>query len=90
MRWVRWRRGRSPDEHQDADGWVRQTLVFDGTGVARAALLALAPDVEVLAPDEVRADLARAAHAVATRHRTGAVRPLHFVGPGSTAVDRPA
>ena len=62
------------DEREEADGWVRQTLVFDGAGVARAALLALAPDVEVLAPDEVRADLGRVAHAVARRHRPGTVR----------------
>jgi len=62
------------DERGDADGWVRQTLVFDGAGAARAALLALAPDVEVLAPDEVRADLGRVADAVARRHRPGTVR----------------
>jgi len=58
-------------EREDGDGWIRQTLVFDSADVARAALLALAPDVEVLAPGEVRADLRRVAHAVAGRHRSG-------------------
>jgi predicted DNA-binding transcriptional regulator YafY len=56
-------------EREDGDGWIRQTLVFDSPGVARAALLALAPDIDVLAPAEVRADLGRVAHAVADRHR---------------------
>lgn len=54
-------------EHTDRDGWVRQTLVFDNAGVALAALLALAPDVEVLAPTALRTDLADAARAIAQR-----------------------
>lgn len=58
-------------ERQEGDGWIRQTLVFDSADVARAALLALAPDVEVLAPTDVRTDLCRVAHAVADRHRSG-------------------
>ncbi|HSJ43260.1 MAG TPA: WYL domain-containing protein [Euzebyales bacterium] len=57
-------------EREEDDGWIRQTLVFDSPGVARAALLALAPDIEVLAPAEARADLRRVAHAVADRHRS--------------------
>ncbi|CAN5853936.1 WYL domain-containing protein [soil metagenome] len=57
------------DEHPvDADGWQRQTLLFDNAGIARAALLALAPDVEVLAPADLRADVGRVAHVIARRH----------------------
>ncbi|MBW3603591.1 MAG: transcriptional regulator [Actinobacteria bacterium] len=56
------------DERRDDDGWVRQTLVFDSIGVARAALLALAPDVEVLGPADLRDDLGRVARTVAARH----------------------
>jgi predicted DNA-binding transcriptional regulator YafY len=50
------------------DGWARQTLVFDSADVAMAALLALAPDVEVLEPTELRDDLAVAAHQMAHRN----------------------
>jgi predicted DNA-binding transcriptional regulator YafY len=54
-------------ETTDADGWVRQTLVFDRLDVAMAALSALAPDVEVIAPAELRDDLRAAARQLA-RH----------------------
>lgn len=57
------------DVTEQAGGWVRQTLVFDSAGVARAALLALAPEVEVLAPASLRADLATVAGEVAVRNR---------------------
>lgn len=55
------------EEAADADGWVRQTLVFDGSRVAVAALLALSPDVEVLEPVELREDLAAVARQVIDR-----------------------
>lgn len=45
------------EEAVDDDGWSRQTLVFDDRRVACAALLALAPEVEVLDPPELREDL---------------------------------
>src|SRR3954453_6516755 len=38
------------EDPPDNDGWVEQTLVFDNRRVAIAALLALAPEVEVIAP----------------------------------------
>ena len=56
------------DVRDGDDGWARQTLVFDSAGVARAALLALAPEVEVLAPAALRTDLATAAREVAGRN----------------------
>jgi predicted DNA-binding transcriptional regulator YafY len=57
------------DITDEGDGWSHQTLVFDAVGVARAALLALAPDVEVVAPSSLRADLAAVATSVAARNR---------------------
>jgi predicted DNA-binding transcriptional regulator YafY len=51
------------------DGWTVEALVFDTQRSAVAALLALSPDVEVLAPLELGADLAEVALAVAQRHR---------------------
>lgn len=56
------------DERADDGGWTRQTLVFDSAGVARAALLALAPDVEVRAPASLRGELAAAARDVVGRN----------------------
>jgi predicted DNA-binding transcriptional regulator YafY len=52
----------------DADGWVRQALTFDGPEVAASALLALAPDIEVLDPPELRHTLALLAEGVARAH----------------------
>ena len=63
------------DEARDADGWTRQILTFDSAEVARAALLALAPDVEVVAPDHLRRDLAAVAQRVADRHGAAAGVP---------------
>ena len=56
------------NEEVGPDGWTRQTLTFDTHEVARAALLALAPDIEVLAPATLRADVAGVARRVADRH----------------------
>jgi predicted DNA-binding transcriptional regulator YafY len=56
-------------EATDPDGWTRQTLVFDSHDVAVAALLALAPDVEVLDPRTLREGLAATATALASRNR---------------------
>jgi hypothetical protein len=52
------------DETVEPDGWIRQTLVFDNAGIARAALLALAPDVDVVGPAALRDDIATVARAV--------------------------
>jgi predicted DNA-binding transcriptional regulator YafY len=49
-------------EPPDGAGWSRQELVFDRLEVAVAALLALSPDVEVLAPEVLRQELASVAH----------------------------
>lgn len=41
----------------DADGWVRQTLLFDDRRMALAAVQAFVPDVEILEPADLRAAL---------------------------------
>ena len=45
------------EDPPDNDGWVEQTLLFDDRRVAIAALLALAPEVEIVAPSDLRDDL---------------------------------
>ena len=45
------------EDPPDNDGWVEQTLLFDDRRVAIAALLALAPGVEIVAPSDLRDDL---------------------------------
>ena len=52
------------EEGVDGDGWVTQTLVFDDLRMAVSAMLALAPEVEVLAPEELRRELAATARRV--------------------------
>lgn len=56
------------DEMVEPGGWTRQTLTFDTSEVARAALLALAPDIEVLTPAALRDDVADVARRVADLH----------------------
>jgi predicted DNA-binding transcriptional regulator YafY len=55
----------------DDQGWVCQELTFDNIEVAASALLALAPDVEVLEPPELRAALAELARSVLEHHVAG-------------------
>jgi predicted DNA-binding transcriptional regulator YafY len=49
------------------DGWVVQTLLYDDRRVAVSALLALAPEIEVIAPDELRDELLAVARQVLER-----------------------
>jgi predicted DNA-binding transcriptional regulator YafY len=49
------------DVAPDPDGWARLALPFEKLEYARAALLGFGPDVEVLAPGELRAQMAAAA-----------------------------
>jgi predicted DNA-binding transcriptional regulator YafY len=58
------------EEPPDAAGWVEQTLLFDDRRVAVAALLALAPEIEVLAPADLRSDLCAVASAAVARQAT--------------------
>jgi predicted DNA-binding transcriptional regulator YafY len=51
----------------DSDGWVEQTLLFDDRRVAIAALLALAPEVEIIAPGDLRHDLVAVARQTISR-----------------------
>lgn len=57
------------DHGLQADGWVEQTLLFDDRRVAVSALLALAPDVEILAPAELREEMMAVAQAMIDRCR---------------------
>jgi predicted DNA-binding transcriptional regulator YafY len=45
------------EDPPDSRGWVEQTLHFDDRRVAVAALLALAPEVDVITPHDLRHDL---------------------------------
>jgi len=45
------------EDPPDSRGWVEQTLHYDDRRVAAVALLALAPEVEIMAPDDLRDDL---------------------------------
>jgi predicted DNA-binding transcriptional regulator YafY len=49
------------DVAPDPDGWARLALPFEKLEYARAALLGFGPDVEVLAPGELRGQMAAAA-----------------------------
>lgn len=49
------------DAAPDPEGWVRLLLPFERPEYARAALLGFGPDVEVLAPGELRGEMAAAA-----------------------------
>jgi predicted DNA-binding transcriptional regulator YafY len=59
------------EDPPDNDGWVEQTLLFDDRRVAIAALLALAPEVEIIAPDDLRHDLVAVAQATIERLTIG-------------------
>lgn len=61
------------EEIVGADGWATMTLQFDDIGVAAAAMLALAPEIEVLDPPELAARIAGIAAAVVERHPVGTV-----------------
>jgi predicted DNA-binding transcriptional regulator YafY len=55
----------------DSRGWVEQTLLFDDRRVAVAALLALAPEVEIIAPSDLRHDLIAVAQQTIERLTVG-------------------
>ncbi|MFE6716105.1 helix-turn-helix transcriptional regulator [Streptomyces albidoflavus] len=52
----------------EADGWVTATVPLESVERAAETLLALGPDIEVLAPEELRHALARRAAAVLDRY----------------------
>jgi predicted DNA-binding transcriptional regulator YafY len=56
------------EDAPDGEGWVRQQLTFDDLQVATSALLALAPQVEVLDPPELRDELVATVCAVLALH----------------------
>ncbi|MFD7875935.1 helix-turn-helix transcriptional regulator [Streptomyces sp. NPDC059766] len=53
----------------DADGWVTATVPLESVDLAVPTLLSLGPDVEVLAPEELRRRIAETAAAVLDRYR---------------------
>jgi predicted DNA-binding transcriptional regulator YafY len=55
-------------EPVDADGWARTTVPIESVPHAQHALLQLGPDVEVLAPADLRVAMARAARATVRRY----------------------
>jgi predicted DNA-binding transcriptional regulator YafY len=59
-----------------ADGWMEQTLLFDTRRTAVSTLLALAPEVEIVEPAELRDDLVAIASEMIERTlNTGASSP---------------
>ncbi|NAZ86662.1 WYL domain-containing protein [Kineococcus sp. T90] len=60
----------------DAAGRVELAVAFDARSWAVSTLLGLAPDVEVLAPADVRAEVARRARAAAAQHAGPPPGPL--------------
>jgi predicted DNA-binding transcriptional regulator YafY len=59
----------------DEDGWLRMELAVESLDVARSQLTMLAPDVEVVAPHELRAALAATGEALAARNGRAAAHP---------------
>jgi predicted DNA-binding transcriptional regulator YafY len=59
-----------------ADGWPRLRLRFRALGAARAVLLGFGPDVEALAPDELRRELASAAAGLVRLYTPGRTPPV--------------
>jgi predicted DNA-binding transcriptional regulator YafY len=53
---------------RDSDDRIRAQLIFDDRRVAVAALLALSPDVEVVGPAELRAELREVAERAIQRN----------------------
>ncbi|MFD3513976.1 helix-turn-helix transcriptional regulator [Streptomyces sp. NPDC058657] len=51
------------------DGWVTATVPLESVALAKPALLSLGPDIEVLAPEELRRAMAETAAAVLDRYR---------------------
>lgn len=52
----------------DAQGWVTLPILFDSFDAARGRILSLGDGVEVMAPAELRAAVARAARAIVARY----------------------
>jgi predicted DNA-binding transcriptional regulator YafY len=65
----------------DGDGWVTATVPLESVALAVPTLMSLGADVEVLAPEELRREIARTAAAVLDRYR-----PAEADGPAATGV----
>jgi predicted DNA-binding transcriptional regulator YafY len=77
------------DPVPDGHGWATQTLTFDDRRVALAALQALAPDVEVLDPLDLRGDLVANARALADRNPPPTRPPRPRSGTGQAPANAP-
>jgi predicted DNA-binding transcriptional regulator YafY len=62
------RRARAAQSEPDADGWVSTELPIESVQHATHALLQLGPEVEVLAPAELRESIGTAARALVARY----------------------
>ncbi|MFF3765571.1 WYL domain-containing protein [Streptomyces sp. NPDC001922] len=67
----------------DADGWVTATVPLESVGPAVPMLPSLGAGIEVLAPAELRREMAETAAAVLDRYRSGApaAAPAQLPGP---------
>jgi predicted DNA-binding transcriptional regulator YafY len=65
-----WRARPVPDPHSDRPDWLEGSFRFPSYDAAVRELVALAPDVEVLLPVEVRTAMAGVGRRIARLHRT--------------------
>jgi predicted DNA-binding transcriptional regulator YafY len=63
-----WRARPSPDPHPEHPDWVEGSFRFTSYDAAVRELVALAPDVEVLLPVELRAAMAEVGRALVSQH----------------------
>ena len=66
-----WRARPVPDASREHPDWIEGSFRFTSDDEARSQLLALAPDVEVLLPLEMRASMAALGRRIAAQHRGG-------------------
>ncbi|MFC9283959.1 helix-turn-helix transcriptional regulator [Streptomyces collinus] len=76
----------------DDDGWVTATIPLESVDLAVSTLLSLGSDIEVLAPEELRGEIARTAAAVLDRYRSADLTGRAGAGdlsssPADTAAD---
>lgn len=64
-----WRARPVPDASREHPDWIEGSFRFTSDDEARSQLLALAPDVEVLLPLEMRASMAALGRRIAAQHR---------------------
>ena len=71
----------------DAEGWVTVTVPLESVELAVPTLLSLGPEVEVLAPEDLRRRVAETAAAVLARYRPDGDRARDGAGVRSSSAD---